>query len=236
MKAKIIFVAILFVVSFHISLVSASETNTGFSKSMYLEPSDSHRSTVDTSELYFSINPIKQTIIEFELEDTEGQYLEFCIYYGDSESSLSECIGYETEPTTFTHSEYAVNGTYFVKITCSECELEGVTDVPFMIMAKYTPHPDQTANGLSDFEIAILDVLNLIGWLIIVSLSVFFLLKLVKRLNSSINQTTLTPEQYNEDESREGAINLVQNITYNIQDSVITGDLEGDITNIGHNE
>ena len=227
MKAKIFLVAILFVLSFHVSLVSATATNTSFSKSMYLEPYTSYRSTVDTSELYFSINPQNHTIVEFELEDTEGQYLEFCIYHGDSEEQiLSECIGYETEPTTLTHSEYVVNGTYFVKITCSECELEGVNDVPFMIKAKYKIQPEY---GLSSLDSAMLDVFNLCGWLMIVSLSVFFFLKVVKRSSSYKTQTTLTREEHHEDELRQAGMNLVQNITYNIQDSVITGDLEGKI-------
>ena len=80
---------------------------------MNLEPSVSYRGTIDTSELYF--DPELNTNIEFELEDTEGQYLEFCIY-----PDLIKCIGYERQLL----SEKAVKDTYYVKVTCTECVRE----------------------------------------------------------------------------------------------------------------
>ena len=218
MKAKITLVVILAFIFCQASSVSAAATNTGFSKSMNLEPSVSYRGTIDTSELYFSIEPELNTNIEFKLEDTEGQYLEFCIYHGDGESDLIECIGYETKPTTITHSEKVVKDTYYVKVTCTECELEGIDDVPFMIIAEYTP---ESSN--SQFIVISLTIAGIL----VVSLTVYILVKKVKRNNIWNSDQTISNNDENamEDSNNERA-SVVQNITYNIQDSVITGDLD----------
>ena len=218
MKAKITLVVILAFISFQVGFVSATATNTDFSKSMNLEPSVSYRGTIDTSELYFSIDPELNTNIEFKLEDTEGQYLEFCIYHGDGESDLIECIGYETKPTTITHSEKAVKDTYYVKVTCTECELEGIDDVPFMIIAEYTP---ESSN--SQFIVISLTIAGVL----LVSSTVYILVKKVKRNNIWNSDQTISNNDENEmEDSNNERVSVVQNITYNIQDSVIAGDLD----------
>ena len=218
MKAKITLIVILAFIFCQASSVSATATNTDFSKSMNLEPSVSYRGTIDTSELYFSIDPELNTNIEFKLEDTEGQYLEFCIYHGDGESDLIECIGYETKPTTITHSEKAVKDTYYVKVTCTECELEGIDDVPFMIIAEYTP---ESSN--SQFIVISLTIAGVL----LVSSTVYILVKKVKRNNIWNSDQTISNNDENamEDSNNERA-SVVQNITYNILDSVIAGDLD----------
>ena len=218
MKAKITLIVILAFISCQASSVSATATNTDFSKSMNLEPSVSYRGTIDTSELYFSIDPELNTNIEFKLEDTEGQYLEFCIYHGDGESDLIECIGYETNPTTITHSEKAVKDTYYVKVTCTECELEGIDDVPFMIIAEYTP---ESSN--SQFIVISLTIAGVL----VVSSTVYILVKKVKRNNIWNSDQTISNNDENAmEDSNNGRASVVQNITYNILDSVIAGDLD----------
>lgn len=218
MKAKLTFIVILAFISCQASSVSATATNTDFSKSMNLEPSVSYRGTIDTSELYFSIDPKLNTNIEFKFEDTEGQYLEFCIYHGDGEADLIECIGYETKPTTITHSEKAIKDTYYVKVTCTECELEGIDDVPFMIIAEFTP---ESSN--SQFIVISLTIAGIL----VVSLTVYVLLKKLKRNNipNSNHAISINDKNAIEDSNNERA-NIVQNITYNIHDSVIAGDLD----------
>ena len=218
MKVKITLIVILAFISCQASSVSATATNTDFSKSMNLEPSVSYRGTIDTSELYFSIDPELNTNIEFELEDTEGQYLEFCIYHGDGESDLIKCIGYETKPTTITHSEKAVKDTYYVKVTCTECELEGIDDVPFMIIAEYTP---ESSN--SQFIVISLTIAGIL----VVSSTVYILVKKVKGNNIwNSNQTISNNDENAMEDSNNERVSVVQNITYNIQDSVIAGDLD----------
>ena len=218
MKAKIALIVILAFISCQASSVSATATNTDFSKSMNLEPSVSYRGTIDTSELYFSIDPELNTNIEFKLEDTEGQYLEFCIYHGDGESDLIECIGYETKPTTITHSEKAVKDTYYVKVTCTECELEGIGDVPFMVIAEYTP---ESSN--SQFIVVSLTIAGVF----VVSSTVYILVKKVKRNNIWNSDQTISNNDENAmEDSNNERVSVVQNITYNIQDSVIAGDLD----------
>ena len=218
MKVKITLIVILAFIFCQASSVSATATNTDFSKSMNLEPSISYRGTIDTSELYFSIDPELNTNIEFKLEDTEGQYLEFCIYHGDGESDLIECIGYETEPTTIIHSEKAVKDTYYVKVTCTECELEGINDVPFMIIAEYTPE-------LSNSQFIVISLT--IAGILVVSSTVYILVKKVKRNNIwNSNQTISNNDENAMEDSNNERASIVQNITYNIQDSVIAGDLD----------
>ena len=218
MKVKITLVVILAFIFCQASSVSATATNTDFSKSMNLEPSVSYRGTIDTSELSFSIDPELNTNIEFKLEDTEGQYLEFCIYHGDEESDLIECIGYETKSTTITHSEKAVKDTYYVKVTCTECELEGIDDVPFMIIAEYTP---ESSN--SQFIVISLTIAGIL----LVSSTVYILVKKVKRNNIwNSNQTISNNDENAMEDSNNERVSVVQNITYNIQDSVIAGDLD----------
>ncbi|MEC7167647.1 MAG: hypothetical protein VXW14_01515 [Candidatus Thermoplasmatota archaeon] len=218
MKAKLTLVVILGFISCQAISISATATNTDFSKSMNLEPSVSYRGTIDTSELYFSIDPKLNTNIEFEFEDTEGQYLEFCIYHGDGESDLIECIGYVTKATTITHSEKAVKDIYYVKVTCTECELEGIDDVPFMIIAEYS-----TESSNSQFIVISLTIAGVL----IVSLTVYILVKKVKRNNIWNSDQTISNTDGNAmEDSNNERVSVVQNITYNIQDSVIAGDLD----------
>ena len=131
---------------------------------------------------------------------------------------MIECIGYETKPTTITHSEKAVKDTYYVKVTCTECELEGIDDVPFMIIAEYTP---ESSN--SQFIVISLTIAGIL----VVSLTVYILVKKAKRNNIWNSDQTISNNDENamEDSNNERA-SVVQNITYNIQDSVIAGDLD----------
>ena len=61
--------------------VGASTHNTDFSNAQRLEDSVSYRGTVDSTDLYFKINPQMDTTINFEMVDVQGQYLEFCLYH-----------------------------------------------------------------------------------------------------------------------------------------------------------
>lgn len=221
MKAKITLVVIFAFFSCQAGFVSATATNTNFSKSMSLEPSISHRDTIDISQLYFSIEPEINTNIEFNFEDTEGQYLEFCIYHGERESDLIECIGYETRPTTISHTEKALKDTYFVKITCTECDLDGIDDVPFMITAKYTP--ESSNSQFIVFSLAIL------GFFVVLAVIYIFVKKREKNNISNSKQAASNEYQTTIQSPNNGNTRVVQNITYNIQDSVIAGNLDSTV-------
>ena len=221
MKAKITLIVILAFISCQTSFVSATATNTDFSKSMNLEPSISHRGTIDISELYFSIEPEINTNIEFEFEDTWGQFLEFCIYHGERESDLIECMGYETRPTTFSHTEEALKDTYFVKITCTECSLDGIDDVSFMITVEYTP---ESSNSL--FIVISLAILGIF----VASTTIYIFVKKGDKNNiSNSKQATSNDYENTIANPNKGNASIVQNITYNIQDSVIAGDLDSTV-------
>jgi len=221
MKARITLVVILAFISCQAGFVSATATNTDFSKSMSLDPSISHRGTIDISELYFSIEPEINTNIEFEFEDSKGQYLEFCIYHGERESDLIECIGYETRSTTIYHTEKAIKDTYFVKITCTECNLDGIDDVPFMITAEYTP---ESPNSL--FIVISLAILGIF----VASITIYIFVKKGDKNNiSNSRQATSNDYETTRQIPNNGNASIVQNITYNIQDSVIAGDLDSTI-------
>jgi len=221
MKVKITLVVNLAFISFQVGFVSATATNTDFSKSMSLEPSISYRGTIDITDLYFSIEPEINTNIEFNFEDTEGQFLEFCIYHGERESDLIECIGYETRPTTISHTENALKDTYFVKITCTECNLDGNDDVPFMITAEYTP---ESSNSL--FIVISLTILGIF----VASTTIYIFVKKGDKNNiSNRRQATANDYENTMTSPNNGNASIVQNITYNIQDSVIAGDLDSTV-------
>ena len=192
-------------------VVGASSHNTDFSDAQGLQDGVSYRGTVDSTDLYFSINPQLDTKIEFEMIDVQGQYLEFCLYHGTSSSDRIDCFGYETRPSTFVHTETAVKDTYYLTVSCSECNLEGVDDVEFLLLADYTPHASQSESNL------------LLTFSFILAGAIVYLM-FSRRNNPTPQKPLQRPVQsYNQTSNSK---QIVQNITYNIQDSVISGDLD----------
>ena len=203
----------LFLMSLFLTVltVGASTHNTDFLNAQRLEDSVSYRGTVDSTDLYFKINPQMDTTIKFEMVDVQGQYLEFCLYHGTSSSDRIDCVGYEISPSTFIHTEMAVRESYYVTVSCSECNLDGVDDVEFLILAEYTPRTSQSGSNLL-----------LILSFIIAAVIVFGV------FSQESNQPSQKPSQRPPQSSKQtsNSQQIVQNITYNIQDSVISGDLD----------
>ena len=134
---------------------------------------------------------------------------------------MIECIGYETRPTTISHTENALKDTYFVKITCTECNLDGIDDVPFMITAEYTP---ESSNSL--FIVISLTILGIF----VASTTIYIFVKKGDKNNiSNSRQTTANDYENTMTSPNNGNSSIVQNITYNIQDSVIAGDLDSTV-------
>lgn len=192
-------------------VVGASNNNKDFSSAQRLEDGVSFRGTVDSNDLYFSINPQIDTTIEIEMVDVEGQYLEFCLYHGSSSSDRVDCFGYEISPSTFTHTEVAVKEAYFVTVSCSECNLDGVDDVEFLLLADYSPHASQSESNV------------LLIFSFIIAAAIVFLMFSKRNDRSSRKPSQITVQPSNQTSNSQ---QIVQNITYNIQDSVISGDLD----------
>ena len=141
--------------------------------------------------------------------------MEFCLYHGTLvliELNVLDMIS----PSTFTHTETAVREFYYVTVSCSECNLDGVDDVEFLILADYTPRTSQSGSNL---------LLTLS--FIIAAAIVFGIFSL------GSNQPSQKPSQRPAQSSNQtsNSQQIVQNITYNIQDSVISGDLDTSISN-----
>jgi hypothetical protein len=196
------------------NLVAAS-SNTDFSTAQPLETGISHRGNIDSIDLYFSINPQLETVFEFEVVDVEGQYLEFCLYHGPSESMLVDCFGYETKPTTLRISEVAVKDTYYLRISCGECELEGVGNVEYLISAEFTK---QILASDGDYTLC----------LAFIAATCIVIFVASKKKNHPPHEAVNYPTHHTI--SKQESSNIVQNITYNIQDSVITGDLDSSVS------
>jgi hypothetical protein len=96
---------------------NVSGTNSDFDTATPLQSGVTHEGMIEADDIYFTIGVPIGDIIKFEFHDLDEQWLEFCVYDGNTSSNRVECIQDPYEPLY----EKATSDTYFVKISCSEC-------------------------------------------------------------------------------------------------------------------
>jgi hypothetical protein len=103
---------------------NVSGSNSDFDNATPLESGATHEGIIEADDIYFSIEAPIGHFIKFEFHDLDEQWLEFCVYDGNTSSDNVECSVPENNgPGTL--FEKATSNTYFVKIYCSECEGHG---------------------------------------------------------------------------------------------------------------
>jgi len=241
MRGRAIIIFFTLLSSVYLANVSASNSNTDYSTSQKLSPGKTVDGIINDDPLYFSIQPESNTRITFVFDDPDGQYLEFCVYDGDDKSDLINC--YRGFDYVYSHDQNAETENYYVKITCSECELEGINNVRFSIVSEYTE-----STGTTQYVIVFGIAIIAISGLIIIRVKQnntkkrfslhrdnVHISRLKKEMEAAA--TELDFEQAAELKDRIAELesaptaqsSVVQNITYNIQDSVIAGDINANL-------
>jgi len=118
--AKLFISVVIVILLLPISNVSGS--NSDFDSATTLVSGITQDGLIEGSdEKFFKINVAIGDIVEFQFNDLDGQYIEFCVYDGNRSSDRVECVGEHTSPGSTTYFQKATKGVCFVKIYCSEC-------------------------------------------------------------------------------------------------------------------
>ncbi len=104
-----------------LSISNVSGTNSDFDNATPLQSGVTHEGIIEADDIYFSIEVPIGNIIKFDFNDLDYQWLEFCVYHGNTSSDRIECsIPENNDPGTL--YQKATSNAYFVKISCSECD------------------------------------------------------------------------------------------------------------------
>ena len=142
---------------------NVSGTNSDFDNATLLQSGVTHDGLIEgDNEIFFKIGVPVGDVIEFQFNDLDGQYIEFCVYDGNQSSDRIECLGEHTSPGSTTYYQKAITKAYFVKIHCSECAGgQNGGDARYSLSA--TVHGDEAGDTLEDAE-ELLPEVRINGW------------------------------------------------------------------------
>jgi len=142
---------------------NVSGANSDFDNATLLQSGVTHDGLIEEdSEIFFKIGVPVGDVIEFQFNDLDGQYIEFCVYDGNQSSDRIECLGEHTSPGSTTYYQKAITNNYFVKIYCSECAGgQNGGDARYSLRA--IVHGDEAGDTLEDAE-ELLPEVRMNGW------------------------------------------------------------------------
>ena len=189
---------------------------------------------INEQNRYYSFNAQYNTEYQAWFGDPGENALEFCMY---SDLGLQEKIGcfggYDDMGKMHRASRTTDSDLHVIEVICAECELEGVYDVPYTVRVEYVP----SSSGQGVSESTLLVVSFLLAGLIVIGIASPFRSKHRKSRKQIIHYKQAQSHQRNhthnnapgEFQNPRMSTNVVQNITYNIQDSSIVTDEFGKI-------
>lgn len=189
---------------------------------------------INEQNRYYSFNAQYNTEYQAWFGDPGENALEFCIY---SDLGLREKIGcfggYNDMGEMHRMSRTTDSELHVIEVICTECELEGVYDVPYTVRVEYDP----STSGQGVSESVLLLVSFVLAGLIVIAIASPFRSKREGSQGQDLHYRQVHPHaQYypqnhagDEFQNAPTSTNVVQNITYNIQDSSIVTDEFGNI-------
>ena len=144
-------------------ILNVSGTNSDFDNATLLQSGVTHDGLIEgDNEKFFKLGVPIADVIEFQFNDLDGQYIEFCVYDGNRSSDRVECVGEHTSPGSTTYFQKATKSVYFVKIYCGECAGgQNGGDARYSLSA--TVHEDEAGDTLEDAKELFPEV-RIYGW------------------------------------------------------------------------